>query len=223
MVVVLHYIGNRFYDRERFEREAKVYGVARAMPLKVIKKLRFGQRIFVAFYKKDKHGKPYAEVFGYFVINGINYTSASPELRKKIAEDERIKIKEISQPSDGEVVVRGCGSYSIGSIAVLNDDVTLETLATVIEEKAKELGEKVRVMVTGIYYPLPEPKKLYGVKFTRSVLKLQIDEKELLTTPVDVEPTEKRAVQVEDYNLRKYLSKKEKEALMTKTLDAWLF
>jgi len=119
--IKLHYIGKRFYTIETFTKEALKHGVSRAMPVGIIKKLHWGDKIYVAFEHKDQNGKG-ALVFGYFYVQGLNVSN--PIVSEKLKEDDRIKIVKTVKPGGGSSgsgggarVSRGCGSYVVASIS----------------------------------------------------------------------------------------------------------
>ena len=227
--IKLHYIGKRYYTMESFTKEAEKYGVSRALPVSVVKKLHWGDKIYVAFDMKSSKGR-YALVFGYFYVQGLNISN--PEIRQKLKEDGRVRIvKEVSYGGSGGgrgvSVVRGCGSYSIGSVSYVDNDIY--ELAEVIDDIAKKENIKVKVMVTGLFVRL-SPIKLYGAPFTRSIVHVKVpDEFFDLVERVNHDKTigdEKTAIAyLENYQLGKPSKKRKKkvmEVLKTRSLMDWL-
>jgi len=64
----LHWIGNQYYTIQSFIDEARVIGVSRRVPEKILKKMKWGDTIFLA--SKEKHLKS-PVIFGYFNLEGI--------------------------------------------------------------------------------------------------------------------------------------------------------
>ena len=64
----LHWIGNQYYTIESFIDEARVIGVSRRVPEKILQKMKWGDAIFLA--SKEKHLKS-PVIFGYFKLEGI--------------------------------------------------------------------------------------------------------------------------------------------------------
>lgn len=64
----LHWIGNQYYTIASFIDEARVVGISRRVPEKILKKMKWGDHIFLA--SKEKHLKS-PVIFGYFKLEGI--------------------------------------------------------------------------------------------------------------------------------------------------------
>lgn len=64
----LHWIGNQYYSIESFIEEARLVGVSRRVPEKILRKMKWGDTIFLA--SKEK-GLKSPVVFGYFVLHKI--------------------------------------------------------------------------------------------------------------------------------------------------------
>jgi len=216
VTIPLHYIGRRYYTPATFAAEAKKFGVSRVLPAKTLKKFKWGDRIFLAFHGKDKKG-PYALIFGYFTIRGINV--GNDVVREAVNKDERIKVKETIDYGSGIPVKRGCGEYIISSTTVV--DNKFSELIEVIEDVAKKLGVKVKILTSGPFTKLPLVK-LRGAKFTRSITYAKVPP-ELLEYFNLKEPTglTKRVNYLKDYKLAKP-SKKRKEKVFNEKLDKWL-
>jgi len=208
--VKLHYVGKGLYNIERFKREAHRYGVSRALPLSIVKKLEDHERIYLAQWNKGK-----ALIFGYFTVDGLQYFG-SEELKKKIREDERLRVK--SESYSGEVVIRGCGCYTISS--VVHVDNSISELGQIIDDARKELGENVKVFVTGRFYEI-EPFEI-PAPFSRGIVKVPAElilEKEL--KPVKERKLTKKLAKLEGYHQVKRMTKKHKAALNSIPLTAF--
>ena len=216
--VWLHYIGKGLYTIESFVREAKKYGVSRAIPLQMLKKLNWGDKIYLAQnlskVEMDEKNVVVAKVFGYFRVESVQL-NASDKLKSEIHNDEKVRAKIVD--SGGFTVHRACGSYEVSSIAVTN--ANLSTLAEVIREKEKELGEKAKVFVCGELV-LIEPIEI-PAPFTRSLVKVNIDESKLVVKKtLKIESKRKKAVvHVKDYKRRLRLNKTERMKLLNRSLE----
>ena len=216
-LVWLHYVGRGLYSINTFVREAKKYGVSRAIPLQMLKKLHWGEKIYLAQVKeKLEGGKVVAKVFGYFTIRGINI-SGSDELKKAVFEDERVNARVVS--TGGTYVERACGSYVVSATAVTSAD--LETVANVISEKAKEFGESVKVFIGG-ELTLIDPIEIVA-PFTRSLVKVELDESKVkITRTLKIKEEDKHIHHVKDYVRRKTLTKKDKIKLYNRSLNEFI-
>ena len=216
VTIPLHYIGRRYYTIASFTAEAKKFGVSRALPTSVLKKFEWGDKIYLAFYEKDKKG-PYALIFGYFVIAGINV--ANDALKTEVNNDKRIKVKDSMDFGSGIVVTRGCGEYIVSSTTVV--DNKLSELIEVIEDAGKRLGVKPKVMARGPFSKLTLAK-LRGAKFTRSITYVTVPPELLEYFNIsDIDFKKKNVNYLKDYKLAKP-SKKRKEKVFNEKLDKWL-
>jgi len=137
----LHYIGKEMYNIDVFEREAQRHGVQRAVSFSQLKTLKFGIPVLLASYIKpipttnteqiSKKGissvLPSAEVFGYFTLDGISHN-----LPKDLSQLLQSKLSIIKTEESPFSVSRACGSYSVGSITYIKED--LSTLLKKIQE-----------------------------------------------------------------------------------------
>lgn len=142
----LHYIGKGLYKINFFEREAKKYGVQRALSFSQLKQLKFGEPILLARFIPEQKvmeidlkqippkltGKELetipsqAEIFGFFTVDGISHNL--PKERTNQLYDKLNIIKTVDELFS---VSRACGSYSVGGVAYIKD--SLETLLKKIE------------------------------------------------------------------------------------------
>jgi hypothetical protein len=206
----LHYIGQNMYNTEIFETEAKRIGVNRAVAFSQLYGLKWGDPILLARYiktspknitKEEKKNKSLgqAEIFGYFIINGISHNlmqELSVELQKKLT------IIKIDNNSQG--ISRACGNYSIGATAYINE--TLEELIKKIKELIgtdKEFGvNSYKWFITGKYYPL-QPFILNPATFSRGLQTVKI--KNLNLSLQQTEPAS--LVWIYNYKRRSYMNK----------------
>jgi len=218
--VWLHYVGSQLYSIESFVREARKYGVSRAIPLNMLGKLRWGEKIYLAqLVRKEVGGeeRKLARIFGFFTVEWVNL-SCSDELRKAVYDDPRVSAKIIST---GKLrVERACGSYVISAVATTSAD--LETVAKVIKEKVVEFGEKVKVFVGGkltLIYPQVEVE----APFTRSLVRVEFDEgKVRAVKEVPVKMKSKAVAHVVDYVQRRRLTREERRRRENKSLFEFL-
>lgn len=152
----LHYVGKGMYNITSFENEAKRLGVQRALSFSQLKTLKFGDVILLARFIPEKPvmeidlkqippkltGKqlssipPQAEVFGYFTVDGISHNLPKEETQTLT---NKLDIVEVDNTPFG--VSRACGSYSVGSVAYIRDN--LETLLQKIENTFTVHKEKL--------------------------------------------------------------------------------
>lgn len=80
MKVWLHYVGKGLYTPASFRREAERYGVNRAVPISMIKSIRYGDVVLVAIHRSQKKrssktgARKWAEVFGCFQVTGLAFS-----------------------------------------------------------------------------------------------------------------------------------------------------
>jgi len=80
MKVWLHYIGKGLYTPASFRREAERYGVNRAVPISMLKSIRYGDVVLVAIHRSQKKrssktgARKWAEVFGCFQVTGLAFS-----------------------------------------------------------------------------------------------------------------------------------------------------
>jgi hypothetical protein len=89
MKVWLHYIGDRYYSKDKFIREASRYFAQRAVPFTVLKGMKSGDIIYYAKYNKQLG---IAEVFAKGRIIGFSTTY---DVAKKLRLKEELDIIEI--------------------------------------------------------------------------------------------------------------------------------
>ena len=209
--VWLHYVGSGLYSIDSFVREAKKYGVSRAIPLNILGKLNWGKRIYLAQLVKREE-KRLAKVFGFFTVEWINLSS-SEKLRKAVYDDPRVSAKVVS--TSPFRVDRACGSYVVSAIATTSAD--LETVSKVIKEKVAEFGEKVKVFVGG-RLTLIEPIELEA-PFTRSLIRVDLDESKVkVVKEIPVSMKSKAVAHVVDYAQRRRMTREERRRRENKSL-----
>jgi len=222
-IILLHYIGKRYYTVASFTKEALKYGVSRALPARFIKKLHWGDIIYTAFHEKDKQGE-YALVFGYFVVQGINVSNSL--LQEAIKNDKRLKV--VGSASGGGRVVRGCGSYMVEGTTYVDNE--LSELVEIVEDNARKLNTHVKMMVTGRFVPI-EPVVLRGAKFARAILKVKVPKEFLFwfrlsdVTQEKTSVNKKTVAYLKDYNLGKPSKRRRRkieDRLYANPLDKWL-
>ena len=215
----IHYIGKGLYDINSFKKEAKKYGVARALPSTIIKTLKWGDKIYLATYEKSRG---VAIIFGYFIIQGINY-NGSERLKQAVRSDERLKV--VHEQYSGREVKRRCGSYQIGSVTYVDNE--LKELVEIIEDNAvietekAVIKEQFKIFVTGRFYETP----LIQVEapFSRSIVKIPVSKLgSNVLFKVEGETVKTRSLaSINDYKQRKRLTKKDKAVFESKGLTAF--
>lgn len=194
----LHFVGNATYSEELFIRESMRYGVSRALPLNIAVKLRPGDVVLLA--RKVREG---ARVFGYFVVEGY---SLPEDVVSKIKQSVRTRCDNVDK-----TIHRGCGSYTVSSICVVEDDWDK------LVEKIKEL-RNVKIFVNGKFYPLNP--FIVNARFTRGITYVDVDEK------IVAEINERRLFGIRDYKRVFQRSqtdiKRLEQMYMGGVLDRWL-
>jgi len=105
----LHWMGNTHYSVANFIKEARKIGVSRRVPLKILRNMEWGDRIYLV---SRVPGLTSPVVFGYFEVDrlvGIQIDEMPEELRKK--------VENVEDPDSDFMFVekRGCGFVVIGA------------------------------------------------------------------------------------------------------------
>lgn len=82
----LHWIGNQYYSIKSFIKEARLIGVSRRVPVKALKKMKWGDTIFLASKQKNLKNPV---IFGYFRLEKlqgikVNINELPEHLRDKM-------------------------------------------------------------------------------------------------------------------------------------------
>lgn len=224
MKYYLHYIASGktgIYGKEVFIKEASQIGVNRSLPYFLIKKLKWGDTILLANFEGRNAGKKQiqicdceiqpcllhekfenrkfqdgiANIFGYFVISGLNLT-ASLELKAKLY----TQLDIVSSNDKSIAIKRSCGSYVISASHIVTN-----TLADIIEKAqtlAKDMNEKVKYFIGGNFYELQG--KIEGINFSRSLIEVEF------TGLEEIEEISQQVGFIQDYNKRGYIPIKDR-------------
>lgn len=133
----LHWMGNQYYTIESFVEEAREHGVSRRVPANVLKKMAWGEKVFLITREKNKV-RPV--IFGYFVIDrlqGINIDELPEDIKVKVVDAGPVAL-----------VKRGCGYLVEGGVYAYTD-AGIEQLADYADDKD--------VFARGGLILLPEP------------------------------------------------------------------
>ena len=205
-------VGSQLYSVNIFEKEAKMFGVQRAAPFFLLKTLKFGDQILLASYtratKDPKKREGLGEIFAYFTLNGLSH-NLPPDLCHKLYE----KLNIVSISLGGGRIGRVCGSYEIGSTAMITD--TLEELI----QKIKVLQEEGEIatpnhfkwFITGKYVPLT-PFIIKPITFARGIKTIAIKNLNLRRQRV----TQASLVWLYNYRRRTYMP-----TLMKERFNLW--
>lgn len=169
MKQMIHYINNGkggIYGKDVFVKEAKAIGVNRAFPHFIAKKIKFGDRIYVAIYEKDP-SKPNKEkwvagtanIFGYFVVDSINIVGDLSKVYLNLG---------LVPQKGGTQVVRSCGTYTVAYTCPVNQPID-----KIIEECQRENIE-YKLMLGGKFYDYS--KTITPINFSRSIVTADIPE-----------------------------------------------
>ncbi len=189
----LLYVGQGLYSVPQFEAEAEKHGVARAMPARIVKTLKWGDSILLAQWVPDRekqrdsrqtqttlegqegtvHYKRFgsANVFGYFNVTGLNMGNVPDEAKKALTSMLRVVRIQDHGPG-GMPVTRRCGSYVVGSTAFVDD--TIEEILTKAAEVEQAMDVKFKWFVTGPFTKIDEIV-LDPAKFSRGVVKVEVE------------------------------------------------
>jgi len=228
--IPLHYIGNRTYGIERFVKEAKNIGVSRTLPTTLLKQMEWGQPVLLAVWRRmseeqdrKTREKGSALVFGYFTITGLNASNQLVQIAKK-----HLNIKGSIEYDGGQLVRRGCGTYSVTATHYI--DNTLKETVEALEKAMEELGMKEKIFATGQFHEL-EHFTITPAPFTRSItyvsparIPREILEKIPKYGEQVKEYTGKKEInEIKDYRQVKNPSKLHIASLDSKTLDEYMY
>ena len=197
----LHYVGKKLYNINRFEREAKRYGVQRAIPFRSIKDFEFGNKILLAHYMGKKENA--TNVFGYFRVEEI-----VNNLPEKVREKLIVELDVVAVIDSSGIERRACGSYAVGGGVIIENnikDLIEKTIKVCEEEKVDPVMYKW--FLKGSYTSIPN-FIMKPAKFTRGYRKIEFEGdlgKELIET--------KSLGWIRNYKGRRYLTQREEQLL----------
>lgn len=162
----LHWIGEQFYDLESFLNEAKRLGVSRRVSANILKKMRFGDKIWLAGrFRKWR----WAHVIGYFYLSKLEIIGGNKRI-EEILKEKNIPYKVI--PKEDAIVeeIRGCGRRVLGAGYIVTvPDIDFELI---INEKAQIIVSENDIKVKypefnigGKIYLLEKPTKIKIKRF----------------------------------------------------------
>jgi len=136
----IHFVGNSYYSKKDFVKEANKYGITRKIPFQSFKSMNLGDRVFLT-----QGGKNGSKVFGYFTIDKI--TLENKDLIKKMCDNDLLYMDE---SFGGHVNVdRGCGSYCVTGAYIMADPGRVMSYLKLLEKD--EVGN---VMIGGQFHAL---------------------------------------------------------------------
>ena len=197
----LHYVGLKSYTLQQFIDEAISLGVQRAISLTHLKRISWGDVVFLALHTREKVGDrrvPCARIFGFFTVEGISYRL--PPKANRILK-ELIPIEKSKVPTSGDVIERGCGRYAVAEINYIDPSkVSIQDIAKAIGSAVKAIGWKGRykLFITGTFYKYG-PLTLKNQPFFRGYKKLVPE------LPVEFDPLViAEATRLASYKKREY-------------------
>jgi len=193
----LHFVGSRYYTRSSFIKEARRFGVARAIAPSHLKSLNWGDIVYLAEYEPGvESGK--AIVFGYIRVDGVSIEAS--ERVKREAEKE-INVERVEKVGK-QAIRRACGGYFITSIAYVRDP--LPKIAETYERIAKKYGEKVKFLLNGTLTTFEHELIIENVKFARGIQKVKVRVSDLLEPEIELglKNFGKRVFFISDYQRR---------------------
>jgi hypothetical protein len=211
MKYYLHYVGSKLYPKSIFIKEAQTLGVNRCLPNRIIKHLKWGDRILLGNFipnptiainltdKRKNKKDGIAEVFGYFEIEGLNLM-ASKEFKDKLRQQLNINA---SVPVPLTPIQRQCGSYTLSSAFVVSD-----TIKEIIEKAEKiPINEKVKFFVTGPFHQAN--LTVNNINFTRTIIEVETSQMIFPTLNTNLPPPTNNVLgMIDNYNKRSYIAKK---------------
>lgn len=200
----MHYVGKGLYTRVQFEAEAKTAGVARALPARVVRILKWGDRILLAQWVPDMaaqrasmtfqqtldgshstRGMTFtrfgdAEIFGSFRVTGLNMTVLDSNLTK----GNRLAEADAKARLAGRLSVVGVDTSSsnvhrrCGSYTVGMTYYVTDTIEQILDKAAvieEKLNIKFKWFVAGVYEPLSGQVTLSPARFTRGIVRVEVE------------------------------------------------
>jgi len=198
----LHYVGAGLYNVSRFEAEATRMGVQRTVSFNMLGSLKFGDQILLAHWMGNRQRQ--AEVFGYFVVSGV-----SDNLPREVTERLWGTLDVVQVVEGGGSEKRACGSYAVGSTAVVRDSIA--EIVGKVREVCGEMGvdpTKFKWFLRGEYGRVGS-FVLDPAKFTASYMKVDVDGLDLEAPPKG----DHLLVWLYDYEQRRYLRKLDKSRM----------
>jgi hypothetical protein len=209
----LHYIGKGLYSIGSFEDEAQRYGVQRSIPFFFLSKFKWGDVVLLAQWLNGN-----AEVFGYFRVEAV---VDNLPLNVKNLLNSKLDVVGV-ESSGGKFEARLCGSYMIGLVVSVKDD--LESYFYKVVEACREAKvnpNDYKWFIRGTYIPISSFLLSPSV-FTRSYVKVEIEDLNLETFEDDVELRVKASIWIFDYKQRKYIAKRVREVLKSAKLEDFM-
>lgn len=200
----LHFVGTKLYTIKSFEIEAESKAVNRAIPFTTIKGLKWGQKILLAQYNKEKDKPAKAIVFGYMILNGISHN-----LHQVIKHELEKKLKTV-KTKDEETIRRVCGSYKQQQLLIKD---SLQELSEKIQKTLEEFHLTPNIykfFIYGEYIPIT-PKEISPIKFSRNLITVKFPYKLLKSRTMGPYLN-----WVQDYKQKKYINKLQKQLLEKK-------
>ncbi len=195
--------------------------MARSLPAEYVRSLKFGEPMLVAHWLSDKVANKdrkvgrtgVARIFGYFIVDGVNYRmEGHPDriVAARLRILERLDIVSTEEYDEPQEVERECGSYSVGAVSYVRN--TIKEIVDIVLEESARIGVVPKFFATGHYVPLDHEILLEPVGFTRTLLKVDIDmDLAREPSPSGWPPAVVRFIY--DYGSRRYISRKARAEL----------
>jgi hypothetical protein len=137
-------VGSRYYSIPSFIREARAWGVSRRIKPQTLKRMSWGDRIYLASREK---GIKAPVIFGYFHLERVRGIRLDEESRARM-EEETGKRVEVSSRDLSLLVKRGCGYCVDGGLYCTTDASVKEVM---------DYGEAEDPELRGSLVILPKP------------------------------------------------------------------
>ncbi|MHC1579120.1 MAG: hypothetical protein ACXQTZ_00440 [Candidatus Alkanophagales archaeon] len=204
VVEIVLYCIKRYYSR----RKSHKYKAARAIPPSHLKKLNWGDIVFMAEHERKRldgdKSVGVARIFGYFHANKLK-AFCDPDIERRALS----KLRVVERCRHG--TVRGCGAYVV--VGGFEVDNTLREVVEAYEAAAKELGKTVKFLLDGDANGFYNDVIIEGVKFARGLQWIPVLLEELRQPGVEPHEILEKAAEtgeivfVRDHELNAYIWK----------------
>ncbi len=230
MKYYLHYVGGKLYPKEVFIKEAERIGVNRCIPMKMIKNLKWGDKILLGTFNPGEQKKncDYCKKCGETICgNDTEYLSCFEGKldgrknrsggRAEIfgyfiitglnlnASDEFKKalagrLEIVETKNNNTRIQRQCGSYILGNSYVVKDSIS-DIIKKAEQLKIERKEETAKFFISGLFRNLS--LVIEPINFTRTLIPVEL-ETELALEDLNFL---KEVGLIYDYNKRAYIKK----------------
>lgn len=142
----IHWVESRYYSIPSFIRESRAWGVSRGIKPQVLKRMAWGDRIYLVAREKELRAPV---IFGYFHLERIQGVRLDKETRARMEAETGKRIRVVSSETS-LLVERGCG-YCVNGGLYLTTEASVRELANYGEAEGPEIRGKL------VIFPKPYP------------------------------------------------------------------